>query len=757
MTTANGKQKASGSSSSGSKTAATGKQTKAAQASAAGKKVAASSKASSSLKAALTSKGQALPAAASKSRQATLPRPIKPPPPVAAPELEVIKTALKPENVWARVWIYETLVRFDFIRVPKAILTQLDKFDLWTHRQVQVVLERTLAALAGLSNINTGQPKARYAPAIKAWREFGEDLQRGEPWQAAKDLVAALGHEVPELPHVERVFADESKEVAMDVDAGPTLLGSRSTRTRRAAELRAIERVKQQSLYSYESQFTDGSEEEEDELDHKGSGRDEWDGDADSEEDEMPRRGGRSSARQAAAASSSSAPEGARRSGRQADAARVVSSSSTRGRRIASDSMDNTPNRSRTTSTLTDSDSEMDDGDTGADDTRTSTTTPPAAPAPPKPAEPIPAPEMEEKVAILTTLLEAVLDTPQVNEELKGSGARLNEIERSAREDLKQLDKEWEEEKKLIASSAPSMSKVEDFAKWKKDKEKKERNHKLKLLDVKMNALRESEANKIRTGPLGIDADGRSYWQLTEFNEVMPRDTHGRWAWCVVVYGEALVRDAPPPEAMPGSAPNVSPVKATVASASQEQKQDDNDDVKPVNGASSEGEGTDKQQQRATSTSSSGSDLTPPPPAAITAPPGPVFMGTNYPPSISQVISFLKYRAAQREYEENRAVQEAEIAIAKEKAAAGGAGAASPDANGASGSGSGGSPSKAGNASSSIVSRKAKKQLKETQEARKTQVEALCKRLATVREYYLWHTGEPDDEVVLGEELGPRK
>ncbi|PWN28090.1 hypothetical protein BDZ90DRAFT_161952 [Jaminaea rosea] len=495
-----GKAKASSSSSSGAgASGANGSQSKKAAAAPSGAAKAKGKKATSSLKNALTSKAQALPST-SKPRQATLPRPIKPPAPVAAPELEVIKTALHPENVWARMWIYETLVRFDFIRVPKGQLIQLDKFDLWTHRQVQTLLERILVALAGINSINQGQPKARVAPAIQAFRQFGEDLQRGEPWQAARDLLDSLGFDIPELPHVERVFSDESKEAAMrDADdSGPTLLSSRMTRTKRAAEVRALERVKQQSLYSYESQFSDQDESsEEDELEPARNGdRDEWAGDAESEEDEMPRRGGRSSARQATRAAP--AAEGTRRSGRQTGATKAGTSASRSSRRIVIvNGSSNGSSRSGTSSTLTDSESGgSDDDDTGADDTRTSTTTPPpsttTAPAPPKPAEPLPAPEMEEKVAILCVLLEAVLQTPEVSEELKSGAARMGDIDRAAREDLKQLEKEWEEEKKVLAAAAPSMAKVDDFAKWKKDKDKKERNHKLRVLDVKMQALRET-------------------------------------------------------------------------------------------------------------------------------------------------------------------------------------------------------------------------------------------------------------------------
>lgn len=52
-------------------------------------------------------------------RQSSLPRLRKEPKAVPPPVLEKIATRLQPANVFARIWLYETLVRFDVIRTPK--------------------------------------------------------------------------------------------------------------------------------------------------------------------------------------------------------------------------------------------------------------------------------------------------------------------------------------------------------------------------------------------------------------------------------------------------------------------------------------------------------------------------------------------------------------------------------------------------------------------------------------------------------------
>lgn len=742
--------------------------------------------AKSKLKEAFGNKAKQLPGS-KPVRQTALPRKLKAPVAVPAPELEIIKTALNPANVWSRIWIYETLVRFDLIRVPKGILSQLDKFDAWTHRQVQMILERVLVALAGVSSIHNGQPKARVAPAVKLYRQFGDDLKRGEPWSAAKDLAQSFGCVVPELPHVERVFGDESKEPvaseAHDHEQGPTLLGSRMTRTRRAAEVRALERVKQQSIYDFERDAPDSDTDDEisrksnrrtvhkdreewAELGDAESSSDEHDArdDADSDEEAPMQAGGRVSDRRSGrtqAASASDVEEGARRSGRQRNAPTSTRTSAPRTA-VRAISVSEGSSRSGASSLSPELESEK-----TADDTKTSISSVAPATAPAV-QEPIPAPEMEEKVAILHALLGTVLETPEVAEELKMGANRLPDIEKWAREDMKQLEKDWEEEKKLINTNVPSMAQANEFAKWKREKEKKEKKHKLAVLDIKVNAHRETESHKLRSGPLGVDADGREYWQLTEFNDQMPRDTAGRWAWCLLIFGEPLTKHAPAPEDMKNGAANISPMKPSVkdedvdgdvkmqegkaaAGVSTANKPNGNSGETPHTprrlALEGDGESKDAKPAQKGAGSDASSDLSSVrggTPREEEAAPRPVFMGTNYVPSFKDIIAFLRYRCAQREYEELKEQQDSEQSHALAAVVAAAAATSATTAGGSSGA-SPPSPEKSG---TGAVGRKAKKQLKEMQEARRARVEALCKRLVTVKDYYVWHSGEPEEGEV---------
>lgn len=225
----------------------------------------------------------------------------------------------------------------------------------------------------------------------------------------------------------------------------------------------------------------------------------------------------------------------------------------------------------------------------------------------------------------------------------------------------------------------------------------------------------------------------------------MPAHTLGRWAWCVLIYGEPMTKHAPPPEAMPANAPNISPLKAGAATEEKAQPESDaakveaalfeprqNDDDgdtsmvvldPPKTPMKGEGQNGALQGQE----ESSNSSLSSPSPLPDE---GKVFMGTNYPASITSVIDFIKYRCVQLDYEEAKAQREQELRAQNEKV---------DQANGGSSS-----PRKSGGDLATPVGRKAKRQLKEAQEARKAQVDELCQKLENCRTYYMWHGGEVD-------------
>lgn len=67
--------------------------------------------------------------------------PVKRPPDLPAPDLEKIQTSLPQENLFARAYIYETLNRFTLMKVPRSVVAKLDRFDQWTNKDVQGILE----------------------------------------------------------------------------------------------------------------------------------------------------------------------------------------------------------------------------------------------------------------------------------------------------------------------------------------------------------------------------------------------------------------------------------------------------------------------------------------------------------------------------------------------------------------------------------------------------------------------------------------
>lgn len=206
-----------------------------------------------------------------------------------------------------------------------------------------------------------------------------------------------------------------------------------------------------------------------------------------------------------------------------------------------------------------------------------------------------------------------------------------------------------------------------------------------------------------------------------------------------------MTKHAPPPEAMPANAPNISPLKAGAATEEKAQPESDaakveaalfeprqNDDDgdtsmvvldPPKTPMKGEGQNGALQGQE----ESSNSSLSSPSPLPDE---GKVFMGTNYPASITSVIDFIKYRCVQLDYEEAKAQREQELRAQNEKV---------DQANGGSSS-----PRKSGGDLATPVGRKAKRQLKEAQEARKAQVDELCQKLENCRTYYMWHGGEVD-------------
>ncbi|KAL9938581.1 hypothetical protein V8E36_002300 [Tilletia maclaganii] len=508
----------------------------------------------------------------------------RPPPPrlpnlVPPPKVQTIETRLPVPNIEARIYVYETIVRLtDVIKVPKGTLGSLDRFDAWTSRQCQQLLERMLAAAAGMPYIDRGQPSKNTGAgaAVRAYREFGSQPSRGEPWAAARELIVKqLGHDVEELPAVDRTAEEEREREEEDrlaaIAAAAEIPTLRVTRRMAAAERRLMGRYESESDTDRTKRGGGGSS-----SSRNGNGNGRGPSTANG-------NGGGRSSRQVSSGSRTTSGNVSRSRRRDllgdsedddddadsiSDDASEGSSGSRRGGSGAR------PRAGGRKAVLRDSDDEDSDGDANMSDapsvesagsayqasddeggshqtaTGTAATSPPesvqsgakkssgastAADTTPV-AEPVPAPHLEAKIAILCGLCDVVLQTSDASKEIKAGVDGVVVAEREHKANLAGLEKEWTVAKEEISKDIPSMA-SEGYQAWKEKRAAAERNHKWAVIQENVRHQLQLDTLKIRTGPIGKDMDGRVYWQLSEYVEKMPTQTGGRWAWCLLIEG----------------------------------------------------------------------------------------------------------------------------------------------------------------------------------------------------------------------------
>lgn len=598
-------------------------------------------------------------------KQRPLRQHLKPPAAVEKPALEGIETRLPSANIMERLWLYETLVRFDLFKIPARVLANLDNFDHWTEGMLQTILERLVQSLTGIKSFRikpshlASLPRA-YRPLVEACSQHLGRIDRGEAWEAARAvLLESKTVRVRKLENIEIAAHQKSEDQPMPSSTmtTDTLLGGRATRSRRLAELSALEKVKAMSRREHEQMrngdLTDDSSENDA---HSTMSEMEWKGVRRGAKD-LARRSKRSKRSASARSSSSSSmnasecesdlsdSEGgevredrrnkkirATRSLRQergdkigkghkvslnGSSRRMGKDDSSRERDIDSNGEDG--------SDLSDfGDGEMNDrrlkGDVKPNTTREKTSKSLGksrndAPrrssrqvarqanvdiesdtisqsedeekiAEKKPMEPeqrnspISPPNFETRVAILSALVDLLVQTSSaIGHELVEGAKTATLLERQAKDEVKEMVKTHEEEMKAMSQRAPSMSKHEDYALWKRERTELERRHHYELLDCKVHTQLLIEPHKLRTGPMGTDADGNVYWHVSEYNENMPKDTQGRWAWSLLVLGDQTLMPKEEEKTEDGAVDGVGKtIAAPIKSASHRQSQVDGAD-----------------------------------------------------------------------------------------------------------------------------------------------------------------------------------
>lgn len=408
--------------------------------------------------------------------------PVKKPKDLMAPELEKIETELPAENLFARAYIYETLNRFSLMKTSRSLVNKLDRFDQWTSKVVQDILEvssnwpkvecmrsydylislldsshtqilahkRILLLLSALEKLESGSPVATMIPVIRAWRKTGKDLSRGEVWKQATALLEEMETLIFKLTEVEHEEEEEAEEEEQDLM--PLSISRRLTRRRAANNSNGKD---------YRDEVT--SEDSQDEHDEQGSSSDS----GSSEEEESDH---------------SMNLEGHRRSTRTKTA--VIKE----GRRSGGDT----------------SMSSVKNGEVAKVKKEV------------KEVEKVPSPPLEEKIEILVGLLDLAMGTQNVADDLKEAVEGLAALEKSRKESDKARSAEFAEASKKYEESNPGPFTGEPHRTWADKKMEMNRKKLEDDRDADMRFKLKWDALKLRSGPLGHDADGNEYWQLSQ-------------------------------------------------------------------------------------------------------------------------------------------------------------------------------------------------------------------------------------------------
>lgn len=696
-------------------------------------------------------------------------RPLKPPAEVPPPLFELISTKLPEDNMRARMWIYESMVRFDKFGLNRSVLSQLDKFEHWTHAMVQDMLACLLKTIAGLTNIDKGQPTKPFARAVTAFRTHGKSLQRGEPWAAATELLGVLGLTRTPLPHVEHDIPVEVEAAAAERSPSPP--AARVTRARRAKENRQYDMARQLSMLDeWEAEeFGEAGADADDDDDAPRGGRrargsakksiyvyDDPSDDDDSLADPDDSARGRRSGRARRPVQKEPTPE-VRLTGRQQAIRLQQEQQKEEAEQAAKQEQQDkhaseSRKRSKPSNHDADSDSALseansDDGSAGEDEhendigrssrkrrrTAVGSSDDEAEQADEQrpgsvngkseadvsmeqDTREMESPDLETKVSILSALIDAAVMADGVADELKAANDNIAGQERTNKAANADMEKELAEELAELNKRAPSIVSPK-YQTWKAEKAALEHDNAWRRLDARVTSELAVDVHAVRTGPLGYDVDGREFWHLREYQERMPKFTEGRYAWCLVVLGAAFPVD---PNQAAAAAAEAEQADANGPNGETSALQDCKDAAKDEgddSGLTSLDESSD-----AAAAAEAGGRLGLP--RSLAPSNARVCMGANAPSAIKALIEYTLYRLERVEYEENAAMQERErrVQLAKDVDAS--------------------TPSADEGVESMYSLRKAKQTLKDTQEERRTQVEQLVKRLHKSKEYFAWHREE---------------
>ncbi|PWN87141.1 hypothetical protein FA10DRAFT_262895 [Acaromyces ingoldii] len=648
---------------------------------------------------------------------------LKPPAVAEAPELEKIETRLPAANILERLWLYETLVRFDLLKIPARVLGNLDNLDHWTESMLQTIFERLVQSLAGIKNLkatsaNSATLKRSYRPLVEACSQHLGRIDRGEHWAAARALLETKLVRIPELVDVE-IAAHQRANDRTSTPVGATtdtLLSGRATRSRRLAEMSALEKVREMSRR--EHQQAQGSESSDEGEDGDGSSSEaSWTGIKGRQRARTRAKAGRGRRyRQEPSSSPSSSANGSDEEvmselSELSDPSdeETIDQDNARPTRPSRESRSNgrktekeAPRRSsrHIAKAASSNESDEEDGDiemrtraTKRDSGSERDEVPEASRTEKKDEEeerPLEPPSFETRVAILSALVDLLVQTStEIGHELAEGIKMAALLEKQGRDEVKELTKAHDDEMKALNQRAPSMSKKNEYTTWKHERAELERRQRYEMLDCQVHTQLLVEPHKLRTGPMGTDADGNVYWQLSEYTENMPKDTQGKWAWSLLILGNANLCARKEDQSLSSeAAERETGAAAEVQHLSNEMKSPEGE----VARVSCEVPRVAHEK---------------------------IWMGSNTPEGIEQLMKYLKYRLALKEHDEHVADAKKDMVAAVDVSGE----LATPPPP----------PTKAEQA----LRRAQRRQLREDQAIRREQVESLLKRLEFARDYYV--------------------
>jgi hypothetical protein len=491
-----------------------------------------------------------------------------------APSMTMLETRLPVDNVMQRIWLYETLVRFDVFQIPKTkVLQKLDRFDDWTEEQLFCILESVVCFMARIKTVHQASQKKPLQGLVKALKDAARDPRNIATWTAAQLFCEKQGVQIVDLEAVELKAEQEAKLTTLEPaeNVSDTLLNRRATTSRRAANAAARARV--QGLLAGDDEVSKDIvvpsramraqsrilkrgmdvEQTAEERDHK----------AHRETSTVPLKRGRGRPRKVVVevvdeSCDNDLIEGADQPGHDDDEERI--SYGKKGRDTRWLVVNNEEGMSTAGNSSVNYSSELSEEEDGSSQSGTEDADVSASPSvltlaanvSTEPTEKHEAvsrsqssnaelndidqlPHFERRIALVSALVELALQTAEIGKEVEDGILEVKRYEKEGKLEEREMQIEHDVRREEVNAKRTDMYRIGKGEEWEREIAALIKEQAYARIDQRMHTHLLCDANKPRSGPLGRDTDGTEYWHLSEFNEARPLTVTGHWAWSLLV------------------------------------------------------------------------------------------------------------------------------------------------------------------------------------------------------------------------------